>query len=91
MGLENFSSLDAPEVNLAVGEGKSDKTSDANARRKQKMREMNELFKDSLMKDPTFSQKLRTLSESVAVVNTLDSAILVTLLKMRPAPKRTVN
>jgi hypothetical protein len=71
MGLENFSSLDAPEVNLAVGEGKNDKTSDANARRKQKMREMNELFKDSLMKDPTFSQKLRTLSESVAVVNTL--------------------
>jgi hypothetical protein len=68
-GLENFSSLDAPEnVDLEVSTSKED---ESKARRKQKMREMTEAFKDSLMRDPTFKDRLRTLSESVAVVNTL--------------------
>lgn len=60
--MENFSELNNPaEV----------KTPAVDEKKKAKISQMRELLKQTVSEDPTFVQKLKSLSNSVAVVNTL--------------------
>lgn len=65
-GFENFNALNTEATDAPVAP-----VDERKAKKKAKLAEMAEVFKATINNDPTFTSKLRTLSNSVKVVNTL--------------------
>lgn len=65
--MDEFAKLDDQATEVAP----LSKADERKAAKKEKMKQMGTLLKQTINADPTFTQKLKSLSESVAVTNTL--------------------
>jgi hypothetical protein len=63
--MENFQNLDEQQVNGAV------ETDSKKKEKNEKLKAMSALLRDTVNQDPTFATKVRSLSDKLAVVNTL--------------------
>lgn len=81
--MEDFSKLDAVEE---VGGEVKDKSGG-----KADMKQLMELFRQTVAEDPTIMQRLNSLSDNVAVVNTLGFGEGGSLIQKEPAPGEEVK
>lgn len=84
--MENFNDLDT-----AVGtEVEASAATQKKEAKKRKLQEMGTLLKETINQDPTFVQKVRSLSNSIAVINTLgfgDSGNIIVDEETKKLPK----